>query len=197
MKKRLGDILLDMGFIGQDQLEMALSESKKTNSMIGDVLLRLDWLTEDQLQLAIAVQSGAKLLDSTTVKVDQQLLSEIPQKFVLKHGIFPFSREGNVINVATNNPFDVVAKDELARLTGQQVTTYIAPKDWISKSIELYYQTAKAIDKDIENATRTIGVQEAEFEDTQIVTLADRLIDMGAMDIIENLKADLHQTNEK
>jgi len=27
--------------------------------------------------------------------------------------------------------------------------------------------------------------------------LADRLIDMGAMDIIENLKADLHQTNEK
>jgi len=124
MKKRLGDILLDMGFIGQDQLEMALAESKKTGAMIGDVLLRLDWLTEDQLQLAIAVQSGAKVLDSITVQVDQQLLAEIPQKFVLKHGIFPFSREDNVINVATNNPFDVVARDELARLTGQQVQTY-------------------------------------------------------------------------
>ena len=179
MKKRLGDILLEMGFIGQDQLEMALAESKETGHMLGDVLLRLDWLTEEQLQLAIAVQSGAKLLDRSTVQVDQQLLNEIPQKFVLKHGIFPFAREGNVIQAATNNPFDVVARDELSRLTGQQVTTYIAPKEWISKSIELYYQTAKAIDEDIEKAVRTTGVLEEEFEDSQIVTLADRLVEKG------------------
>jgi len=187
MKKRLGDILLEMGFIGQDQLEMALAESRETGTMMGDVLLRLDWLTEEQLQLAIAVQSGAKLLDQATVQVDQQLLSEIPQKFVLKHNIFPFTREGNIIKAATHNPFDVVARDELSRMTGQQVTTYIAPKEWIAKSIELYYQTAKAIDDDIEKATRTTGVLEEEFEDTQIITLADRLIEkghvMGASDI--------------
>ena len=179
MKKRLGDILLEMGFIGQDQLEMALAESRETGKMIGDVLLRLDWLTEEQLQLGIAVQSGAKLLDRTTVQVDQQLLSEIPQKFVLKHNIFPFAMEDNVIKAATNNPFDVVARDELARLTGHQVTTYIAPKEWITKNIELYYQTAKAIDDDIEKATRTTGVLAEEFEDTQIITLADRLIEKG------------------
>ncbi len=179
MKKRLGDILLEMGFIGQDQLEMALAESRETGKMIGDVLLRLDWLTEEQLQLGIAVQSGAKLLDRTTVQVDQQLLSEIPQKFVLKHNIFPFAMEDNVIKAATHNPFDVVARDELARLTGHQVTTYIAPKEWITKNIELYYQTAKAIDDDIEKATRTTGVLAEEFEDTQIITLADRLIEKG------------------
>jgi len=179
MKKRLGDILLEMGFIGQDQLEMALAESRETGKMMGDVLLRLDWLTEEQLQLGIAVQSGAKLLDQTTVQVDQQLLSEIPQKFVLKHNIFPFAMEDNVIKAATNNPFDVVARDELARLTGHQVTTFIAPKEWISKNIELYYQTAKAIDDDIEKATRTTGILEDEYEDTQIITLADRLIEKG------------------
>ncbi len=179
MKKRLGDILLEMGFIGQDQLEMALAESRETGKMMGDVLLRLDWLTEEQLQLAIAVQSGAKLLDRTTVQVDQQLLSEIPLKFVSRHGIFPFAREGNVIKAATNNPFDVVARDELARLTGHQVTTYIAPKEWIAKNIELYYQTAKAIDEDIEKSTRTTGLLEGEFEDSQIITLADRLIEKG------------------
>ena len=187
MKKRLGDILLEMGFIGQDQLEMALAESRETGKMVGDVLLRLDWLTEEQLHLAIAVQSGAKLLDRATVQVDQQLLSEIPQKFVLKHNIFPFAREGNVIKAATHNPFDVVARDELARMTGNQVTTYIAPKEWIAKNIELYYQTAKAIDADIEKATRTTGPLDGDFEDTQIITLGDRLIEkghvMGASDI--------------
>jgi type IV pilus assembly protein PilB len=92
MKKRLGDILLEMGFIGQDQLDMALAEAKETGKMIGVVLMRLDWITEEQLQLAIAVQSGAKLLDRADVQVDQQLLSNIPLKFVLKHDIFPFAR---------------------------------------------------------------------------------------------------------
>ena len=61
MKKRIGDILMEMGFIDQDQLKMALMETKKTGTMLGDVLLRLDWVTEEDLQMAIAVQSGATM----------------------------------------------------------------------------------------------------------------------------------------
>ncbi|MGD9136615.1 MAG: hypothetical protein PVH42_07630, partial [Desulfobacterales bacterium] len=64
MKKRIGDILIQMGFIDQGQLEMALIESKKTGSMLGDVLIRLDWINNEQLQTAIAVQSGAEILDT-------------------------------------------------------------------------------------------------------------------------------------
>ena len=62
MKGRIGDILVEMGFIGRDQLETAAMESKKTQALLGDVLLRLDWVTQDQLQMAIAVQSGAQML---------------------------------------------------------------------------------------------------------------------------------------
>ena len=62
MKKRIGDILMEMGFIDGDQLQMALLETKKTGIMLGDVLLRLGWVTEEDLQMAIAVQSGAKIL---------------------------------------------------------------------------------------------------------------------------------------
>jgi type IV pilus assembly protein PilB len=37
MKKRIGDILMEMGFIDGDQLKMSLMEAKKTGTMIGDV----------------------------------------------------------------------------------------------------------------------------------------------------------------
>jgi len=179
MKKRIGDILIEMGFIGRDQLQMALAEARESGGMLGDVLRRLDWVTEEQLQMAIAVQSGAKVLETDAVNVDQQLISEIPQKFVVKHGIFAFARENGVIQAATSNPFDVVARDELARLTGQRVTTFIAPRQWISGNIELYYKTAQAIDSDIEAITRSRAAAEGAFEDNQIVTLADRLIEKG------------------
>jgi type IV pilus assembly protein PilB len=58
MNKFLGEILIELGFVDESQLKMALDEKNKTGSLLGDVLLRLDWVTEEQLQTAIAIQSG-------------------------------------------------------------------------------------------------------------------------------------------
>jgi len=179
MKKRIGDILTEMGFIDKVQLEMALSETKKTGAMLGDILLRLDWVTEEQLQMAIGVQSGAQILDVESVKVDYELITKIPQKFVSSHGIFPFEKKGTVLKAATANPFDVVAKDELSRMTGCQVETFIASKEWVSKAIELYYKTALTIDNDIESIIHTAGLVEGEFEESNVVRLFNLLIDKG------------------
>ena len=179
MKKRIGDILIEMGFIDKVQLEMALSETKKTGAMLGDILLRLDWVTEEQLQMAIGVQSGAQILDAESVKVDYELITKIPQKFVSSHGIFPFEKEGKVLKAATANPFDVIAKDELSRMTGCKVETFIASKEWVSKAIELYYKTALTIDNDIENIIRVAGLGEGEFEENKVVRLFNLLIDKG------------------
>lgn len=179
MKKRIGDILTEMGFIDNVQLEMALSETKKTGAMLGDILLRLDWVTEEQLQMAIGVQSGAQILDTESVKVDYELITKIPQKFVSSHGIFPFEKEGSVLKAATANPFDVVARDELSRMTGCQVETFIASKEWVSKAIELYYKTALTIDNDIESIIHMAGLGEGEFEESNVVMLFNLLIDKG------------------
>ena len=153
MKKRIGDILIQMGFIDQGQLEMALVESKKTGAMLGDVLLRLDWVTNEQLQTALAVQSGAEILDTSSVTIDHALIAKIPVEFVSEHNVFPFAQEDKTIKVATANPFDVLTRDEVARMTGCQVKTYLAPKEWISNAVELHYKRARTIDEDIENLT--------------------------------------------
>lgn len=176
MKKRIGDILIEMGFIDGDQLQLALMETKKTNSLLGDILQRLGWVTEEELQMAIAVQSGAKILDTESIVVDQSLIAKIPLYFVNEHMVFPFAIENNVIKAATNNPFDVIARDKLARLAGQSVETYIAPKKWITKAIEVYYKTAQTIDNEV-NAL-TISHLDS-VEDNRIIKLSGLLIDKG------------------
>lgn len=178
MKKRIGDILMEMGFIDQDQLKMALMETKKTGSMLGDVLLRLDWVTEEDLQMAIAVQSGAKILDTDNVVIDHSLMPQIPIAFVNEHDIFPFAVENSTLKAATSNPFDVIARDKLARMTGLGVKTYIAPKAWIASAIELYYKTAQTIDDEIEAITYAHGGQEA-FQEDQIIKLSHLIIEKG------------------
>ena len=178
MKKRIGDILIEMGFIDGDQLQMALLETKKTGNMLGDVLLRLGWVTEEELQMAIAVQSGAKILDTEHVNIDHNLMARIPIDFVNQNGIFPFALEDGVLKAATSNPFDVVARDQLARISGNRVETFIAPKDWIAKSIEIYYNTAQTIDNEIYVITYGQSGGDAS-EEKQIIRLSSLLIDKG------------------
>ncbi len=181
MKGRIGDILVEMGFIGRDQLESAVVESKKTRALLGDVLLRLDWVTQEQLNMALAVQSGAQRLDTAEaeLEIDEELIREIPENFINSHGVFPFARENGTIKVATANPFDVLARDQLARMTGCKIAAYVAPKEWVANAIELYYKTALTIDSDIENIAHAAG--EGSFEENQIVNLANLLIEKGRL----------------
>ncbi len=178
MKQRIGDILIDMGFIGADQLKMALMESKKTGAMLGDVLRRLDWVTEEDLQLAIAVQSGAQILDTNHVHIDIGLLARIPAEIINEHQMLPFAQENGTLLVATSNPFDVIARDKLERVTGCRVRTYIARKSWIARAIDLYYKTAQTIEEDIEAINYAPGGSAA-FKDDQIVRLSNLLIEKG------------------
>lgn len=177
-KRRMGDILVEMGFISRDQLEMAVVESRKTNALLGEVLLRLDWVTDEDLQTAIAVQAGAEVLDTSAVEVDFSLISEIPHGFVSKYQIFPFVRENGVIRAATGNPFDVLARDKLARLSGCKVESYVAPPHWVRGAIDLYYKTAATIDDDVEEISQTAATGSA-LGENQVVRLADLLIEKG------------------
>ncbi len=176
MKKRIGDILMEMGFLDKDQLELALMETKKTGSLLGDILQRLGWITEEDLQMAIAVQSGAKILDTANTLIDQSLTARIPIEFVNEHGMFPFAVQDGVLKAATNNPFDVIARDKLARLSGQKVETYIAPQKWIQKAIEVYYKTAQTIDDEV-NALTLSNLDSV--EDNRIIKLSGLIIDKG------------------
>ena len=178
MKKRIGDILMEMGFIDGDQLKLALMETKKTGSMIGDVLQRMGWVTEEDLQMAIAVQSGAKILDTEATEIDHSLMARIPIEFVNEHGMFPFAQDDGVLKAATNNPFDVIARDKLARLSGQRVETFIAPKNWIAKAIEVFYKTAQTLDDEINAITYSQAGGDA-TEDNRIIKLSSLLIDKG------------------
>jgi type IV pilus assembly protein PilB len=82
VKRRMGDILVEMDFIGRDQLEMAAVESRKLGIVIGEVLVRLGWISREQLQIAIAIQSGAKRMETEKVKIDPELVAEMPGEFV-------------------------------------------------------------------------------------------------------------------
>ncbi len=187
-KKRIGDILLELGYISQDQLEKAVQEAKRTGVMLGEVLTRLGWITEEQLNTALGIQSGAQLIDTDRTTVDTSVLNLVPYEFAREHELLPFGLQGNSLQVALSNPFDVVARDKLKVLTGKKIVHYIAPRDWIVGSTEYYYKTAARIDEEIEEIIRKDIKGDADVtSEGNITRLVDLIIakglSLGASDI--------------
>lgn len=188
MKRRIGDILVELGYISQDQIERALQESKRTGVMLGAVLTRLGWVTEEQLNIALGVQSGARLIDIKRISADNTLLRDIPQEFAREHELFAFGIQNESLQVALSNPFDVVARDKLRSLTGRRVIPYIAPREAIISAIDFYYNTAARIDNEVEEIVR-MDLQEdlVESEEGSVTRLVDLIVakglSMGASDI--------------
>ena len=57
--RRIGQILVDLGFIDDDQLEMLLDEQQRNpGERLGKISVEMGLLTEDQLALALAEQMG-------------------------------------------------------------------------------------------------------------------------------------------
>ena len=63
-KGRIGDRLVDMGIITEDQLNVALQEKKISGKLLGEVLVDLGFIDEDTLSAFLAESSGFELFDA-------------------------------------------------------------------------------------------------------------------------------------
>ncbi len=132
------DILLDKGKISPDQLQAALASRKTPHERIDRILINLGYVKEDDILAVLSEQLAIPVVDLTEVNIDVQLLKEMPSRLVHRRKLVPISESNGVLKVATCDPFDVYAFDELRLLTQKQVETVLASEADINRVIKKY-----------------------------------------------------------
>ena len=69
--KQLGQILIELGYITPEQLDVALEEHRKTPKSLGRVLIDMGMIKEGDLVRALAEQVGLEFVDLTDYPVDR------------------------------------------------------------------------------------------------------------------------------
>ena len=59
----IGEILKEMGFIAQEQIEAALHVQNATDKVLGEILVKLNFITTDELAHAIAFQNNLEYIN--------------------------------------------------------------------------------------------------------------------------------------
>jgi type IV pilus assembly protein PilB len=120
-KRKIGQVLIDLGFIDEDQLWEILEESKNTGQMTGQCAVNRGLINEDQLLAALAEQHNLKTVNLEEVKPSSEALEQVQETMANLYKIVPlsFDSKSKTLTVAVGDPNNLLAVlDDLRNLLG-------------------------------------------------------------------------------
>ena len=109
------------------------------NKPLHAVIIEGNFAKEEDVLPLLAEQFGMELVDLTTTTVEAEALQVMPTKLVHRRGLMPLTRLNGSLTVATSDPFDIYAIDELQTLTGLHVHPVLASPREISRLIKTHF----------------------------------------------------------
>ncbi|UJP41738.1 GspE/PulE family protein [Cellulomonas palmilytica] len=158
--KQLGEILLEEGLVTEAQLLSALDEQLTSGGSLGRTLVELGMLTENQLVQALAAQVGMQFVDLDEYPVDRAAVSMVPGALCRRYTVLPVGIQNGVLILATADPGNVMAVDDVRSVSGMQVTPVISTYDNMVRAIDRYVRA----DGEMENLSSAFEESQPEPE---------------------------------
>jgi len=137
---KIGELFIQKGLITEQQLQVALNESKRTGEIIGKVLVKLNYIRQDQLLEVLASQLGLTFYPSLKdVAVPYDVIKAVPARFVWYYKFMPIKIIGKVLTVAVSDPLAVWLMEDLKLHLGYDVERVLATEDEILAAIRKHY----------------------------------------------------------
>ncbi|WP_206812692.1 GspE/PulE family protein [Paradesulfitobacterium ferrireducens] len=144
-RKRLGEILIAGGAITQAQLEDALKAQKTLGLRLGEVLIKQGLVTEDDILRTMQSQLGLPSIDLNRVVVSEQILKMLPETVVRKYTVLPVELTNGQLMVATSDPTDYYALDDIRLASSMMIKPCLAKKGDILRAIDRFYGRSEAV----------------------------------------------------
>ena len=144
-------MLINDGILTEAQLAEALARQRKTRDRLGAVLIEMKLLDEEVLLKYLGAQFRKEAITQQELAgVDLEVVKLVPEEVARQYRIIAAERHGRKLIVATADPLNVVALDDLRRATGLEVDFKIGPGWAIQEAIDKTYRrmvSAEGIDE--------------------------------------------------
>ena len=148
-KIKLGDLLVSAGAITEEELMEALSKQKELGMKLGQTLVQLDYISQDILNATLQQQLGIEFISLAGVKLEDNVLSLVPENLIEKYRAVPIEFDEmnpNVLRVAMSDPMDIIAIDDLSIATNYQIEPLLCNDEDITMVIGKYFGDREAME---------------------------------------------------
>jgi type IV pilus assembly protein PilB len=204
--KRIGQILLDLGLVDEQQLETMLEEQSSRGDLLGKVGVALGFYSDEQLGEALAEQWGTTFVTLYDRQIPPDVLRSISEPMAQLYRVVPLALDGNQLTVASAEPQKIQIADELRSLLGYDIHICVATESEIQKAIEKSYSSeTESVESLVENleqdselaAAAAAAGREGATDLTSVEALAEsapvrKLLNMVLLLAIRDGASDIH-----
>ncbi|MGQ0549267.1 MAG: GspE/PulE family protein [Armatimonadota bacterium] len=195
-RRKLGQLLVDAGFLTEQQLADALEEQERTGDKLGRILIERGYVPKHIIGQILEAQRGVPYVNLSTYPVDVSLLRSIPEALITEHKVMPMAREGNEVHLAMVDPTDIIAIDRVAFITKARV------KPFLTTESDFAIALGKHFDVQMRVTERAGEVDDADALDAQVAAVrmsespfdppVVRLVDSVIQGAIRDGATDIH-----
>ncbi|MGL5693980.1 MAG: GspE/PulE family protein [Peptostreptococcaceae bacterium] len=138
-KIRIGDKLVQYGYITEEQLQKALSHQRGTGKRVGEILIEQGLITAELLTNALTELLNVENIDLTPSNIQPEAIKKIPQNICKRYKVFPYKISNNKLFLAMEDPQDREAIQDVKRIAGMDIGVSIANISEINQAIEQWY----------------------------------------------------------
>lgn len=200
-QRKLGQILVDLGYINDDQLWDILEDQKQSpGTVLGQVAVRMGLVTQAQVTEALAEQWGMPVINLEETNIQPNVLELVPQTMAEIYRIMPVSLKNNVLTVAMADPQNVGALDDLRNFLGHEIRGAVSSGPEVEAAITRYYaDRAESIEDVIEQLSneedaekRVRGYDLASDDEMSDSQPIKKLLNMVMLLAIRDQASDIH-----
>ncbi len=201
------DSLARRGLIARDDLNRAeVAVAAAPDKPAHFTLLEKGFIKEEPLYDMLADEFGLPFVDLTTATIDTQALVGMPQKLVHRRNILPIARQNGTLVVATGDPYDAYALDELSTLTGLTVQPVLGSPREISRLIKQHFgvggDTVAALAEEATAKDDLELLEDIEADDSELAKQASeasvvKLVNQILVEAANERASDIHIEQEE
>jgi len=193
-RKMLGEMLIAEGLLTPEQLDHALAEQRRHGGRIGALLKGLGYVTEEGIIRTLGRQTGIPHQALSTIIIDADVVKLVPELLARRHQAIPLYKKDGRLILAMVDPLNVVAVDDVGRVTGLEIQPVVSTEQDVMRAIEHQYGMSSTIEEAVKNLEPYDDQQDTQSvqmerlaEETPVVkfvaTIITQAVHEGASDI--------------
>ncbi|MCH2595633.1 MAG: Flp pilus assembly complex ATPase component TadA, partial [Pirellulales bacterium] len=204
--RRLGQILVDLGYISDEQLELVVDEQQqRPGHLLGQVAMDMGLISDAQLGQALGEQLSLRTGALGDLTIETEVLAMVTEPMAQMYRIIPIEFESDTLTVAMCDPQNLAVQDELRTFLGYTIRVVVATEPAVLGALERYYgestESVESIVSDLESdadlAAAVAAAEGGSVDLTSVEALADsapvrKLLNMVLLLAIKDHASDLH-----
>ena len=140
---RIGELLIKEKYINAQQLQEALMFQKAHGCRLGTSLVMLGHIKDEQILYLLSQKFGVASINLSRCEVPPDVLKLVPNETANRYHIIPLAKAGAKLTVATTDPTNALALDDIKFLTGvDEIEPVLASDLGMAEAIVKYYPPA-------------------------------------------------------